>query len=87
MTAHNNGQTVNYTSFGNSLGVSNTTVRNYIELLKGTFMVDTLPPFHKKSLYNGYRCDSPPFRPEWIQSDKWAPGIWNFMGINRADKY
>jgi len=47
MTAHNNGQTVNYTSFGNSLGVSNTTVRNYIELLKGTFMVDTLPPFHK----------------------------------------
>lgn len=47
MTAHNNGQTINYTSFGNSLGVSNTTVRNYLDLLAGTFMVDLLPPCHK----------------------------------------
>jgi len=47
MTAHNNGQTINYTSFSNSLGVSNTTIRNYLDLLTGTFMVYLLPPFHK----------------------------------------
>ena len=47
MTAHNNGQTINYTSFGNSLGVSNTTIRNYLDLLAGTFMVDLLPAYHK----------------------------------------
>jgi len=47
MTAHNNGQTINYSSFGNSLGVSNTTIRNYIDLLAGTFMVNVLPPYHK----------------------------------------
>jgi hypothetical protein len=47
MTAHNNGQTINYTSFGNSLGVSNTTIRNYLDLLAGTFMVDLLPACHK----------------------------------------
>ncbi len=46
MTAHNNGQTINYSSFGNSLGVSNTTIRNYIDLLNGTFMVDILPAYH-----------------------------------------
>jgi predicted AAA+ superfamily ATPase len=46
MTAHNNGQTINFTSFGNSLGVSNTTIRNYIDLLNGTFMVDILPAYH-----------------------------------------
>lgn len=47
MTAHNNGQTINYTSFGNSLDVSNTTIRNYLDLLAGTFMIDILPACHK----------------------------------------
>lgn len=47
MLAHNNGQTVNYSLLGNSLGVSNVTIRNYIDLLSGTFMVNTLPPYHK----------------------------------------
>jgi predicted AAA+ superfamily ATPase len=47
MTAHSNGQTINYTAFGNSLGVSNTSIRNYLDLLTGTFMVDLLPPYHK----------------------------------------
>jgi predicted AAA+ superfamily ATPase len=46
MLAHYNGQPVNYSALGNSLGVSNVTVRNYIDLLVGTFMVDALPPWH-----------------------------------------
>jgi uncharacterized protein len=44
MLAHLNGQTVNYSSLGNSLGISNTTVRNYIDILQSTFMVEIVPP-------------------------------------------
>jgi hypothetical protein len=44
MLAHLNGQTVNYSALGNSLGVSNTTVRNYIDLLQSTYMVEIVSP-------------------------------------------
>jgi predicted AAA+ superfamily ATPase len=45
MLAHINGQTINYSLLGKSLGVSNVTVRNYIDLLQGTFMLYTLTPY------------------------------------------
>jgi hypothetical protein len=45
MLAHVNGQTVNYSLLGNSLGVSHTTIRNYIELLSETFMLLIVPPY------------------------------------------
>lgn len=45
MLAHINGQLLNYSALGNSLGVSNTTIKNYIDLLYGTYMVDVIPPF------------------------------------------
>jgi uncharacterized protein len=45
MIAHINGQTVNYSVFGKSLGVSNVTVRNYIDLLHATFMLEVIPPY------------------------------------------
>jgi uncharacterized protein len=45
MLAHLNGQTVNYSLIGNSLGVSHNTIRNYIELLSETFMLSIVPPF------------------------------------------
>jgi predicted AAA+ superfamily ATPase len=45
MLAYNNGQLLNYSSLGNSLGISGSTVRNYIDLLEGTFMVEVLPPY------------------------------------------
>lgn len=44
MTAHMNGQTVNYSAMANSLGVSHTTIRNYIDLLQSTYMVDIVQP-------------------------------------------
>jgi predicted AAA+ superfamily ATPase len=44
MLAHLNGQTLNYSSLGNSLGVSNTTVKNQVDLLQSTFMVETIQP-------------------------------------------
>lgn len=45
MLAHTNGQTVNYSALGSSLGVSHTTIRNYIDLLEGTFMLRQVKPF------------------------------------------
>jgi len=44
MLAHLNGQTVNYSALGNSLGISNTTVKNYVDLLQLTYMIDVVPP-------------------------------------------
>jgi predicted AAA+ superfamily ATPase len=45
MLAHYNGQTVNYSEFAKSLGISNQTVKNYIDLLDSTFMVEVIPPY------------------------------------------
>ena len=45
MLAHVNGQTVDYTTLANSLGISATTVKNYIDLLQGALMVDVIPPY------------------------------------------
>lgn len=45
MLAHYNGQVVNYSRFGESLGVSHNTVRNYIDLLEATFMVKQIQPW------------------------------------------
>lgn len=44
MLAHTNGQTVNASLLGSSLGISHTTVRTYIDVLEGTFMVRLLAP-------------------------------------------
>jgi len=43
MLAHSNGQMVNLSTIGGSLGVSHTKVRNYLDLLQQTFMVTLLP--------------------------------------------
>jgi predicted AAA+ superfamily ATPase len=45
MLAHLNGQTVNYSHLGNALGVSNQTVKNYIDLLESTYMVHVVQPY------------------------------------------
>jgi uncharacterized protein len=45
MLAYNSGQPVNFSSLGNALGVSNVTIKNYIELLAGTFMIDIVKPW------------------------------------------
>jgi predicted AAA+ superfamily ATPase len=46
MLAHSNGETANYSRLGTSLGVSDTTVRNYIDLLVSTYMVEVIQPYH-----------------------------------------
>jgi len=45
MLAHVNGQTVNYSALAASLGITSGTVKNYIDLLAGTYMVEIVPPY------------------------------------------
>jgi uncharacterized protein len=44
MLAHVNGQILNYSALGNSLGISNTTIKNYIDILHSTYMIDVVTP-------------------------------------------
>ena len=45
MIAHNHGQILNSSRLGQSLGISHTTARSYIDLLSQTFMVRILSPY------------------------------------------
>jgi predicted AAA+ superfamily ATPase len=45
MLAHNHGNALNMTEIGKSLGISHHTVRSYVEILTGTFMVRLLQPW------------------------------------------
>lgn len=46
MVSHSHGQTLNLSELGRSFGVSDHTIRRYLEILSGTFMVRLLPPWH-----------------------------------------
>lgn len=46
MLAHYHGQILNYSELARSFGISDKTVRNYIEILEGTFMLRTLQPWY-----------------------------------------
>jgi len=45
MLSHVNGQTVNYSTLASSLGISSVSVKNYIELLASTYMVEIITPW------------------------------------------
>lgn len=45
MLAHNHGNMLNYSEIGSSLGITHHTVRYYVEVLAGTFMVRILEPW------------------------------------------
>jgi len=47
MLAHYHGQVVNFSELGRSFGASDTTIRRYLDLLNGTFMVRSLSPWHE----------------------------------------
>lgn len=46
MLAHYHGQILNYQELSRSFGVSDATVRHYLEILEGTFMVRLLKPWY-----------------------------------------
>lgn len=47
MLAHCHGQTLNASDLGRSLGLSDHTIRSYLDILTGTFMVRQLQPWHE----------------------------------------
>jgi len=47
MLAHVHGQTLNSSELGRALGVADTTVRRYLDLLTGTFVARELKPWHE----------------------------------------
>ena len=49
MIAHSQGQVVNLTQFGKSLGISHTMIRQYIDLLEKTYMIRVLRPYFSNS--------------------------------------
>ncbi len=46
MLSHYHGQLINYTELAGSFGVSDATIRRYIDILAGTFMVRVMQPWH-----------------------------------------
>ncbi len=44
--AHSQGQLLNSSKLGTSLGVTNHTIKNYLEILEETFMIRLLKPYH-----------------------------------------
>ena len=46
MLCHYHGQVMNYAEFARSFGISDMTVRRYLEILEGTFMIRLLRPWH-----------------------------------------
>jgi len=46
MLCHYHGQVINFAEFSRSFGVSDMTIRRYLEILEGTFMVRLLQPWH-----------------------------------------
>jgi hypothetical protein len=47
MLAHVHGELLNWSELGRSLGVSDATVRRYVDVLEGTYMVRQLRPWHE----------------------------------------
>jgi hypothetical protein len=47
MLAHYHGQVWNGSVLARSLGISDKTVRHYLEILEGTFLIRTLPPWYE----------------------------------------
>lgn len=46
MLCHYHGQVINYSELGRSFGISDVTVRKYIDILEGTFMLRVLQPWY-----------------------------------------
>ena len=46
MLSHYHGNMINYSDLGRSFGIADTTVRKYLEILSGTFLIRLLQPWH-----------------------------------------
>lgn len=46
MITHYHGNIINFSEIGRSFGIADTTVRHYIDILEGTYMIKTLQPWY-----------------------------------------
>lgn len=46
MISHYHGQCINYSEIGRAFGMTDKTIRRYLEILEGTFMIRLLQPWH-----------------------------------------
>jgi predicted AAA+ superfamily ATPase len=49
MLAHYHGQTLNYSELSRSFGVSDATIRHYLDILSGAFVIRLLPPWFENA--------------------------------------
>lgn len=49
LLSHYHGQTLNYAELGRNLGITDGTIRHYLDILKGTFMIHLLQPWHQNT--------------------------------------
>lgn len=78
MLSHYHGQILNYSELGKSFGISDMTVRKYIDILEGAFMVRSLQPWYANISKRLVK------RPKIYLRD---PGIFHyFMTINSVDQ-
>jgi predicted AAA+ superfamily ATPase len=47
MLTHYHGNLLNYSEIGKSMGLSDTSIRKYVDILSGTFMIRVLNPWHE----------------------------------------
>ena len=47
MCAHSGGQVFNASKIGESLGLSHTTIKKYIDIFEQTYLIRTVPPYYK----------------------------------------
>ena len=56
MLAHYHGQVINYSEMGRSFGMADTTIRKYMDILIGTFMIRQLQPWHENIKKRQVKC-------------------------------
>ncbi len=66
MLAHYHGQVLNTSELGRSLGMSDKTVRRYMDVLSATFMIRQLAPWHSSTAKRQVRSPKIYFRDNGI---------------------
>ncbi|MBI1787559.1 MAG: ATP-binding protein [Acidobacteria bacterium] len=74
MLAHCHGQTLNTSAIGRSLGIADTTVRRYLDILSGTFMIRQLAPWYENISKRQVRAPKIYFRDSGI--------LHSFLGVD-----
>lgn len=78
MLTHYHGQTINFSELGRSFGAADNTIRRYLELLQGTFMVRTLAPWHENISKRQVKAPKLYFRDSGI--------LHTLLGIERQEQ-